>query len=63
MKYLATHRYLLVIVVGLMLFHLYELRKVLSAFFAKGLLHQPSSAGHVGAAFALGGWSGRCFTR
>ena len=55
LKYLATHRYLLVIVVGLMLFHLYELRKVLSAFFAKGLLHQPSSAGHVGAAFALGG--------
>ncbi|TXI51747.1 MAG: hypothetical protein E6Q57_05800, partial [Mycobacterium sp.] len=36
LKYLATHRYLLVIAVGLMLFHLYELRKVLSASLAKG---------------------------
>ena len=45
----------MVIVVGLMLFHLYDLRKVLSAFFAKGLLHQASSAGQVGAGFALGG--------
>ena len=51
----VTHRYLLVIVVGLMLFHLYDLRKVLSAFFAKGLLRQASSAGQVGATFALGG--------
>ncbi len=55
LKYLVTHRYLLVIVVGLMLFHLYDLRKVLSAFFAKGLLRQASSAGQVGATFALGG--------
>lgn len=57
-KYIFAHRYLLVIVAGLMLFHLYELRKVLSAFFAKGLLHHPSSVGHVGAAFALGGVAG-----
>ncbi len=55
LKYIVAHRYLLVVVAGLMLFHLYELRKVLSAFFAKGLLHHPSAAGHVGAAFALGG--------
>ena len=55
LKYLVTHWYLLVIVVGLMLFHLYDLRKVLSAFFAKGLLRQASSAGQVGAGFALGG--------
>ena len=58
LKYIVKHRYLLAVVAGLMLFHLYELRKVLSAFFAKGLLHHPSSAGHVGAAFALGGVAG-----
>ncbi|APE17061.1 hypothetical protein BOH72_19245 [Mycobacterium sp. WY10] len=57
-KYILKHRYLLMVVVGLMLFHLYELRKDLSAFFAKGLLHQPHMAGHVGSAFALGGVAG-----
>ncbi|WP_328350433.1 MFS transporter [Mycobacterium sp. NBC_00419] len=55
LKYIFAHRYLLIVVVGLMLFHLYELRKVLSAFFAKGLLHHPAAVGHVGSAFALGG--------
>ncbi len=55
LKYIVAHRYLLIVVAGLMLFHLYELRKVLSAFFAKGLLHQPAYVGHVGSAFALGG--------
>ncbi|BBX10325.1 MFS transporter [Mycolicibacterium aichiense] len=57
-KYILKNRYLLMVVVGLMLFHLYELRKDLSAFFAKGLLHQPHMAGHVGSAFALGGVAG-----
>ncbi|AKK25804.1 MFS transporter [Mycobacterium sp. EPa45] len=57
-KYILKHRYLLMVVLGLMLFHLYELRKDLSAFFAKGLLHQPHMAGHVGSAFALGGVAG-----
>jgi len=58
LKFIVAHPYLLLVVVGLMLFHLYELRKVLSAFFAKGLLHHPADAGHVGAAFALGGVAG-----
>jgi predicted MFS family arabinose efflux permease len=55
LKFIVAHPYLLLVVVGLMLFHLYELRKILSAFFAKGLLHHPVEAGQVGAAFALGG--------
>jgi MFS family permease len=58
LKYIAAHRYLLVVVLGLMVFHLYELRKVLSAFFAKGLMHHPAMVGHVGSAFALGGVAG-----
>ena len=57
-KYIVSHRYLLIVVLGLMVFHLYELRKVLSAFFAKGLLHHPAMVGHVGSAFALGGVAG-----
>ncbi|WP_168214756.1 MFS transporter [Mycolicibacterium sp. ELW1] len=57
-RYILRHRSLLMVVVGLMLFHLYELRKDLSAFFAKGLLHQPHMAGHIGSAFALGGVAG-----
>jgi hypothetical protein len=57
-KYIVAHRYLLIVVVGLMVFHLYELRKVLSAFFAKGLLHHSAMVGHVGSAFALGGVAG-----
>jgi MFS family permease len=55
LKYILSNPYLLIVVVGLMLFHLYELRKDLSAFFAKGLLHNPAWVGHVGSAFALGG--------
>lgn len=58
LKYILAHPYLLLVVLGLMLFHLYELRKLLSAFFAKGLLHHPAAVGHVGAAFALGGVAG-----
>ena len=57
-KYIVAHRYLLIVVVGLMVFHIYELRKVLSAFFAKGLLHHSAMVGHVGSAFALGGVAG-----
>ncbi|WP_167107169.1 MFS transporter [Mycobacterium sp. DL592] len=58
LKYILAHRYLLIVVAALMLFHLYELRKLLSAFFAKGLLHHPAAVGHVGSAFALGGVAG-----
>jgi len=38
-----------------MSFNIYPLRKLLSAFFAKGLLHKSASVGQIGAAFALGG--------
>lgn len=58
LKFILAHPYLLLVVVGLMLFHLYELRKILSAFFAKGLLHHPADVGHIGSAFALGGVAG-----
>ena len=57
-RYLLANRYLLIIVAGLMLFHLYELRKILSAFFAKGLLHEPTTVGQIGSAFAFGGLAG-----
>ena len=57
-KYILANRYLLLVVLALMLFHLYELRKDLSAFFAKGLLHHPAMVGHIGSAFALGGVAG-----
>jgi MFS family permease len=58
LRYILAHPYLLLVVAGLMLFHLYELRKILSAFFAKGLLHHPAEVGHIGSAFALGGVAG-----
>ncbi|MDY6999744.1 MAG: MFS transporter [Actinomycetota bacterium] len=58
LKYILANRYLLIVVLGLMLFHLYELRKLLSAFFAKGLLDQPDLVGQLGAAFAVGGATG-----
>jgi predicted MFS family arabinose efflux permease len=54
-KHIVTHRPLLIACAGLMSFSIYPLRKLLSAFFAKGLLHRSSSVGHIGAAFALGG--------
>jgi predicted MFS family arabinose efflux permease len=54
-RHILTHRPLLVTCLGLMSFSIYPLRKLLSAFFAKGLLHRSASVGHVGAAFALGG--------
>jgi MFS family permease len=54
-KQILTHRPLLIACAGLMSFSIYPLRKLLSAFFAKGLLHKSSSVGHIGAAFALGG--------
>jgi len=58
LRFILAHPYLLIVVVGLMSFHLYELRKDLSAFFAKGLLHDSAYVGHVGSAFALGGVAG-----
>lgn len=57
-RYILAHPALLMVVLALMLFHLYELRKDLSAFFAKGLLHDKAMAGYVGSAFALGGVAG-----
>jgi predicted MFS family arabinose efflux permease len=46
---------------GLALLNLYPLRKLMSAFFAKAILSQPSSAAWVGAAFGLGGALGSLF--
>ena len=54
-KYILTRRPLLITCIGLMSFNIYPLRKLLSAFFAKGLLHKSASVGQIGAAFALGG--------
>lgn len=54
-RHILTHRPLLITCLGLMSFNLYPLRKLLSAFFAKGLLQKGSLAGHLGTAFALGG--------
>ena len=62
LKYL-THRYLLVIVVGLMLFHLYDLRRVLSAFFAKGCCAKRPRPVRSGPPSPSAGWSGHCCTR
>jgi len=58
LKYVVSQPHLLITVVVLMSFHLYELRKDLSAFFAKGLLHDAAAAGPIGSAFALGGVAG-----
>jgi hypothetical protein len=54
-KYILTRQSLLITCIGLMSFNIYPLRKLLSAFFAKGLLHKSASVGQIGAAFALGG--------
>ena len=54
-KYIFTRQPLLITCIGLMSFNIYPLRKLLSAFFAKGLLHKSASVGQIGAAFALGG--------
>ncbi|HVA66102.1 MAG TPA: MFS transporter [Elusimicrobiota bacterium] len=53
-----TDKTLLLACVGLALLNLYPLRKLFSAFFAKGILHSPAAAGWLGAAFALGGVGG-----
>ena len=54
-KYVFTKHPLLIACLGLMSFNIYPLRKLLSAFFAKGLLHNSATVGHIGSAFALGG--------
>lgn len=54
-KYVFSKYPLLITCLGLMSFNLYPLRKLLSAFFAKGILHQSASVGYIGASFALGG--------
>jgi MFS family permease len=54
-KYIFTNQPLLITCIGLMSFNIYPLRKLLSAFFAKGLLHKSATVGQIGAAFALGG--------
>ena len=54
-KHVFTNPPLLITCLGLMSFNIYPLRKLLSAFFAKGLLHKSASVGQIGSAFALGG--------
>jgi predicted MFS family arabinose efflux permease len=61
LRHIVSHRALLITCIGLMSFNIYPLRKLLSAFFAKGLLHQSASVGQIGAAFALGGVLGALF--
>ena len=55
LKYILSNRALLITCLGLMSFNIYPLRKLMSAFFVKGILHQPALVGQVGAAFAIGG--------
>lgn len=50
-----NNRRLLFSCLGLALLNLYPLRKLLSAFFAKSLVHQKAAAGWIGAAFGIGG--------
>lgn len=54
-KYIFTKHPLLITCIGLMSFNIYPLRKLMSAFFAKGILHHSASVGQIGSAFALGG--------
>lgn len=54
-KYIFTKHPLLITCIGLMSFNIYPLRKLMSAFFAKGILHHAASVGQIGSAFALGG--------
>jgi len=55
LKYILSNRALLITCLGLMSFNIYPLRKLMSAFFAKGILQQAASVGQIGAAFAIGG--------
>lgn len=55
LKYILSNRALLITCLGLMSFNIYPLRKLMSAFFAKGILHQSATVGQIGAAFAIGG--------
>jgi MFS family permease len=54
-KYIFAKYPLLITCIGLMTFNIYPLRKLMSAFFAKGILHHSAAVGQIGAAFALGG--------
>lgn len=54
-KYVFTKHPLLITCIGLMSFNIYPLRKLMSAFFAKGILHHSAAVGQIGSAFAFGG--------
>lgn len=54
-KYVFSNNALLIACLGVMSFNIYPLRKLLSAFFADGILHNPATVGQIGAAFAIGG--------
>jgi hypothetical protein len=54
-KYIFSNKALLFTCIGVMSFNIYPLRKLLSAFFANGILNNPTTVGQIGAAFAIGG--------
>jgi MFS family permease len=54
-RHMIRNRSLLIACVGLASFNIYPLRKLMSAFFAKSILHTPAAAGTIGSAFGLGG--------
>ena len=58
LKTIFRHKFLLLSCIGYMSFNIYPLRKLLSAFFAKALLHQAALSGTIGSAFGLGGLLG-----
>jgi MFS family permease len=57
-KYIFSRHALLVTCIGLMTFNIYPLRKLMSAFFAKGILHHSAAVGQIGSSFAFGGAAG-----
>ena len=58
---LVTHRYLLVIVVGLMLFHLYDLQRSSAPSSPRGCCTKRPRPVRSGPLRPRQGWSGRCY--
>jgi MFS family permease len=58
LRAILADRSLLFLAASLAMLNLYPLRKLISVFFAKAILHSPSAAAAVAAAFGLGGVAG-----
>lgn len=58
LRAIAADRVLLAAALGAAALNLYPLRKLLSAFFAQGIMSLPAAAGWTGAAFGVGGACG-----